>query len=304
MRSRWTLLAKILLFVALLMASALLKQGGLADEELLVHVRPVFRFLSILVALNIALVLFTSVYRRRKGLSPKQQDAILLGLQNVYYIFVVLISIAAGITLYGLDLKEVFYSLSIIAAALAIVTKDYISEVISGLIMTFSGQLSVGDYISIGSIKGRVTTLTITKVVLLNEDDDLVHLPNTKVFNGELVNYTQRMQRRVSIEFEVALANISTVDDFEARLTEALHEYEESIIPGSQSLRVVELHKDWAEFKFRYMLHEQSLSVERDIRRKTSRTVINYIQSVAQRKGEEGRLAEGATRPFPNGGSN
>ncbi len=296
MTPRWTLLAKVLLFVALLAASALLKQQGIFEEETLVHVRPVFRFLSILVALNVALVLFTSVYRRRKGLSPKQQDAILLGLQNVYYIFVVLISVAAGITLYGLDLKEVFYSLSIIAAALAIVSKDFIAEIISGLIMTFSGQLSVGDYISIGNIKGRVSTLTITKVVLLNEDDDLVHLPNTKVFNGELVNYTQRMQRRVSIEFQVALANIPSVDDFEARLIDALHDYEDLIIPGSHSLRVVDLHKDSAEFKFRYTLHERSPNIERDIRRKTSRMVINYIQSVGRRK--EGHYAEGAATPL------
>ncbi len=284
MTPRWTLFAKVLLFVVLLAASAGLKRGGIFEEETLIHIRPVFRFLSILVALNVALVLFTSVYRSRKGLSPKQQDAILLGIQNVYYIFVVLISVAAGITLYGLDLKEVFYSLSIIAAALAIVTKDYISEVISGLIMTFSGQLSVGDYISIGNIKGRVSTLTITKVVLLNEDDDLVHLPNTKVFNGELVNYTQRMQRRVSIEFQVALANIPNVDDFETQLIDALHDYEDLIIPGSHSLRVVDLHKDSAEFKFRYTLHDRSPNIERDIRRKTSRTVINYIQSVGQKK--------------------
>ena len=284
MRLRWSLLFKILAFVALLVGASLLPSLDFLDEETVYHVRPVLRFVSILLALNIALVLFNNYYRRRKGLSPKQDDAILLGLQNVYYILVVLISIAAGITLYGLELKDVFYSLSIIAAAIALVTKDFLAEIISGLIMSFSGQLSVGDYISIGSTKGRVTTLTITKVVLLNEDDDLVHVPNSKMFGGELVNYTQRMQRRVSIEFEVALANIPSVDDFEAALIEALNDYTELIVPNSHSLRVVELHKDSAEFKFRYTLHQRSPTLERDIRRKTSRTVINFIQSVAQRK--------------------
>ncbi len=284
MRLRWNLLFKILLFVALLAGASFLPALEFLDEETIYHLRPVLRFISVLLALNIALVLFNNYYRRRKGLSPKQEDAILLGLQNVYYILVVLLSIAAGITLYGLELKDVFYSLSIIAAAIAIVTKDFLSEIISGLIMSFSGQLSVGDYISIGNTKGRVTTLTLTKVVLLNEDDDLVHVPNSNVFSGELVNYTQRMQRRVSIEFEVALANIPSVDDFEAALTEALRDYAEMIVPNSHSLRVVELHKDSAEFKFRYTLHQRSPTLERDIRRKTSRTVINYLQVVAQRK--------------------
>ena len=283
-RNPWSLLLKLALFVGLLAAPVLYAKLGGPAEGVLGQLRPLFRFVSILVALNIALVLFNDLYRRRKGLAPKQEDAILLGLQNVYYILVVLISFAAGVTLYGLELREVFYSLSIIAAALAIVTKDFLAEILSGLIMSFSGQLSVGDYISVGNIKGRVSTLTITKTVLLNEDDDLVHLPNTKVFGGELVNYTQRMQRRVSIEFEVALANIPSVDDFEASLIAALHDYEEQIVPGSHSLRVVDLKKDSAEFKFRYTLHERSLSVERDIRRKTSRTVINYIQGVSQKR--------------------
>lgn len=282
MRLRWNLLLKIFLFVALLAAASFLPSIDFVGEETAYHVRPVLRFMSVLLALNIALVLFGSFYRRRKGLTPKQDDAILLGLQNVYYIIVVLLSIAAGITLYGLELKDVFYSLSIIAAAIAIVTKEFVIEIISGLIMSFSGQLSVGDYISLGNTKGRVTTLTLTKVVLLNEDDDLVHVPNSRVFGGELVNYTQRMQRRVSIEFEVALANIPSVDDFEAALTEALHDYADMIVPSSHSLRVVELHKDSAEFKFRYTLHQRSPSLERDIRRKTSRTVINYIQGFAQ----------------------
>ena len=273
---------KIVLFVGLLAGASLLPTLESLDPETVYHLRPVLRFVSILLALNIALVLFNSVYRRKKGLTRRQDDAILLGLQNVYYILVVLLSIAAGITLYGLELKDVFYTLSIIAAAIAIVTKDFLAEIISGLIMSFSGQLSVGDYISLGTTKGRVTTLTLTKVVLLNEDDDLVHVPNSRAFGGELVNYTQRMQRRVSIEFAVALANLPSVDAFEAALTDALRDYTDSIVPNSHSLRVVELHKDSAEFKFRYTLHQRSPSLERDIRRRTSRTVINYIQSVSR----------------------
>ena len=284
---------KMVLFVALVVGAGALPRLGLLEADLIAHARPVLRFVSLLLALNVALVVFGLGYRRRKGLAPKQEDAFLIGIRNLYYIAAALLTIAAGLTLYGIGLREAFTSLSIIAAAIAIVFKDFLSELIAGLIIAFSEQVSVGDYISVGAIKGRVTTLTLTKTVLLNEDDDLVHLPNTRVFGGELVNYTQRMQRRVSIEFEVALANIPSVDDFEASLTAALDDYAELIVPGSHSLRVVQLHKDAAEFKFRYTLHERSLEVERDIRRKTSRAVINYIQSVGRARASTSVGAEG-----------
>ena len=300
MRIRWALPLKIALFVGLHVTALILPEaeawiGREAARAYIPFAQSVLRFASLLLALSIAHALFHAAYRRQKRLSPKQQDAFLLGIRNVYYILAAGVALAGALTLYGISLREAFTSLSIIAAALAIVFKDFIVEIIAGLIMTFSGQLSVGDYVSVGTIKGRVTTLTLTKTVLLNEDDDLIHVPNSKLFSGELVNYTQRMQRRVSIEFAVALAHIPSVDDFEAALHAALAEYEHLIIPGSHSLRVVQLHKDAAEFKYRYTLHERSFAIERDIRRRTSRTIISYVQAV----GRGAAAADALQAPHP-----
>ncbi|MFK8057709.1 MAG: mechanosensitive ion channel family protein [Saprospiraceae bacterium] len=249
--------------------------------------RPFLRFATFALALNIALLFFNVLYRRRKALLLTQDDAIILGMRNVYYIIVAFLIFGAIISLYGIDFTTLFTSLSIIAAAIAILTRDFIFEILSGLVMSFSGQLSVDDYISIGTTKGRVTTLTLTKVVLLNEDEDLVHIPNTKVFGGELVNYTQRMLRRVSIEFEVALSAIASVDDFEQELIKSLEEFSDSVVENSYSLRVVDLRKDSANLKFRYNLHQRSFELERNIRKKTSRAVISYVGSVNNKKGEE-----------------
>lgn len=257
------------------------------DFEILSKLRPLLRFASVLLSLNIGLLIFNGIYRRRKGLALGQDDSIILGMRNVYYILAALLSLGAIISLYGIDFTTLFTSLSIIAAAIAIITRDFIVEILSGLVMSFSGQLSVGDYISVGNTKGKVATLTLTKVVILNEDDDLVHVPNTKVFGGELVNYTQRMQRRVSIEFEVALAAIDSIDDFEQELIDSLDEFNEMVVPNSYSLRVVDLKKDSVNLKFRYNLHQRSFELERNIRRKTSRAVINYVGSVGKKKSDE-----------------
>ena len=282
MKQRWQLLLKLLLLALIVLATEVLPRLGNLEGNILEDVRPALRFAGILLTLNIALLIFNAFYRRKKGLARGQDDSILLGLRNVYYILTAFFVIAGIIALYGIDFRTLFTSLSIIAAAIAIVTKDVISEILSGLIMSFSGQLSVGDYISVGTTKGKVTTLTLTKVVLLNEDDDLVHLPNSKVFGGELVNYTLRMQRRMSIEFAVAYSAMNSVDDLEKSLIHALDDFADAVVPNSYSLRVVELHKDFADFKFRYTLVEHGPDIERQIRRKTARSVVNYIQNISR----------------------
>ena len=165
MPTRWSLPLKVALFVALVLGAGSLPRFGVLEGDLLAHLRPVLRFASVLLALNIALVVFSRGYRRHKGLPPGADDAILLGIRNVYYIVAAFLTLAAAITLYGIGLREVFTSLSIIAAALAITFKEFISEIIAGLIMSFSRQVTVGDYISVGAIKGRVTTLTLTKKI-------------------------------------------------------------------------------------------------------------------------------------------
>jgi len=267
-------------------------------QEALAWARPILRFAAILLAINVGLSLFRAAYRRQKDLAPGQNDSMLLGLTNIYYIVVAFLVFGGLIRLYGLDFSTLFTSLSIIAAAIAIVTRDFIVEIIAGLIMSLSGQLAVGDYISIGDTKGKVTTLTLTKTVLLSEDEDLVHVPNTTVFGGELVNYTRRMQRRVSIEFEVALSALRSVDNFEQELIGALVDFEAEVVPGSYSLRVVHLHKDYAEFKFRYTLRERQPELERDIRRRTSRRVIDYVHAAGRHDtvgGKPKHSAQGAT---------
>ena len=286
MSARWRLVAKSLALVALLALTEgpLLLEGHAA--EMLAYLRPLLRLAAVLLAVNVALSVFKAAYRRRKRLGPRQDDSLLLGLTNVYYIVVAFLVFGGLIRLYGLDFSTLFTSLSIIAAAIAIVTRDFIVEIISGLIMSLSGQLAVGDYVSVGDTKGKVRTLTLTKTVLLGEDDDLIYVPNSKVFGGELVNYTERMQRRVSIEFEIALAALRSVDVFERDLVAALAEFEGEIVPESPSLRIVRLRKDFAECKFRFTLHGRHPEGERDVRRRASRRIINYVHAAG--RGPEG----------------
>lgn len=240
----------------------------------------VMGFLIFILSANLVVVFLSWLYRRSKGLKPGEADNIILALQNIYYLLVAGAIITTVIGFFGIDPKALFTSLSIVAAAIAIISKEYISEIISGIIIGFSSnEISVGDYIKIGSHKGKIIDIGLTKIAFLNEDDDIIFMPNTQVFSSQIVNYTKKQIRRVSLEFEVALSAVQSVEQLEAELTKALRDYREYIEPGSYLLRVVEIRKDSLSLKFQYLLRQINREMELEIRRKTVRHIVVYVKN-------------------------
>lgn len=236
-------------------------------------------FLVFFLAANILVVILSWVYRKRRHYMDNQGDNVVLGLKNIYYIFMFGAIVTTALGLFGIDLKTLFTTLSIVAAAIAIISKEYISEIISGIIISFSSnEISVGDYLKIGSHKGKIIDLGLTKIAFLDEDDDIIFIPNTQVFASEIVNYTKKQIRRVSIEFEASLLAVPSVEALELYLTESLKDYHDFIEPGSFWLRVVEIKKDSLSMKFQYVLKQINRELELEIRRRTVRRLVAYIK--------------------------
>src|SRR5690606_14835626 len=114
-----------------------------------------------------------------------------------------------------------------------------------------------------------------------NDDDDLVIMPNFKVYFNEIINYTRRDARIMSIDFQVALKNVISIEELEKDLIRTLESFSEYIQSKSYNLKVVEMKSDALEIKFQYKLKNIDPLLQREIRKKTMREVFNYI-SVSQ----------------------
>jgi small-conductance mechanosensitive channel len=270
-----------LLLAALIAIRINLPAASYLDDPWAAHASLVMGFIVFALSASLAVAILSYLYRRNKKLPSSKNDNVLLGLRNIYYI---VLTGAAMITILGfwnIDLKTLFTTLSIVAAAIAIISKDYVSEIISGIIISFSREVTIDDYVKIGEHKGKIIDINLTKIALLNEDDDVIFIPNNKVFTSEIVNYTRREIKKVSIEFEVLTAAIETVEELESDLIRSIQEYEAHIEPQSYNLKVVYIRKDSVSLKFQYILREINRELEREIRRKTVRRVVNYIKSPA-----------------------
>ena len=234
-------------------------------------------FLIFLISLNTIIYLLAFFYRKRKKYARRQNDNLIAGLNNLYYLIVSGGVLATLLLFLGFDLFTFFTSLSIFAAALAVLSKDYISNVVSGTLIAFSDEINIGDTVLIGGKKGKVTDITLSKFILLNDDDDYVILPNSTVFSNEIINYTRREIRKTSIDFEIDIKHMKKVEELETELIATLSEFHHLIRPDSYRLKIVEIRKDYVSLKFQYILDKPERELERDIRRATIRKVLQII---------------------------
>jgi small-conductance mechanosensitive channel len=219
------------------------------------------------------------IHRKRKKLREDQVDSIISGLQNIYGLIAIIITIASVLTLMGIDVISLLSSLTIIAAAIAVLSKDYISNIISGMLLAFSNDISLGDYIKVGQNKGRIIDMSLTMISILTDNDDVAIVPNNMVYTLDVINYTKREIKKTSIEFEVQLVAIETVKKLEEDLIAAVEEYKDMIQPNSYNIRVDSIKKDLLECKFQYILKAPDRDLENSIRKKVIRSVVQIVKT-------------------------
>ena len=69
---------------------------------------------------------------------------------NLTYLIMFGYAVLSIFSLMGMPPARMFTSLSIVAAAIAILSKDFIADVISGMIISFSSEISIDDYVKFG----------------------------------------------------------------------------------------------------------------------------------------------------------
>lgn len=271
--------AKILVFLALIFFKPTLHSwlNEIGFKDFIID--PLFSFLIFSFAANLLVIGLSYLYRKGKKLRPAQTDNVLVGLHNIFYLLLTGASIITVLAFFEIDFVTLFTSLSIVAAAIAILSKDYLSEIISGIIISFSTEIGIDDFVQIGTHKGKIIDINFTKIALLNDDEDIIFIPNHKVFSSEIINYTKKQIKRVSIPFLVDLKHLTTIEELENQLIHTLDDYEQYIEKNSFWLKIDDIHKDQLMLKFQYTLLEVNKDLEREIRRKTVRRLVNYIKN-------------------------
>lgn len=146
---------------------------------------------------------------------------------------IIIIGIGVFIALSVLQLDGAVTSLlagaGIIGLALGFAFQDIASNFISGVILSVRHPFGIGDIIETNEIYGTVQKLNLRNTILKTMNGQIVYMPNKKVFENPLTNYTKTGFRRVEIACGVSYGDdlekvkkvaIDAVDDVENVLSD------------------------------------------------------------------------------------
>jgi small-conductance mechanosensitive channel len=239
-----------------------------------------YHALVVFLAIEAARLMTIAFYRPQGGV---KKDNFTTGISQIARIVYSLLFAVLIMSLFTISVKEAITTLSLLAAALVLITKDYISNLINGMYMTFARIVNIGDTVKIADSHGKIIDITLSNVHLLNEDDDIVYIPNNNVFASQIINYTRRELKKSSIDFELNVGYIDQLERLEREIIFALKDQQHLILQESMVLKVNSIKHEYCAFKFQYILNDP-LNKEHDNR--IRRQVIAYVmRQVMQSQG-------------------
>lgn len=252
----------------------------------------IYRLIVVICLVEAVKLIVISTYKPQNN---ARRDNFTIGIAHLAKLTYVLMALVLVISLFNVTIKEAVTTLSFVAAAIVLMTKDYISNFINGMYLTFAKVINVGDTVEIGVNRGKILDITLTNVHLLNDDDDLIYIPNNKAFSNEIINYTRRQLKKSNVEFEVEVEYVPTVEWLEEELVNSLRELNELIQAGTCILKVQAVKHEYTSFKFQYILVDP-LNKEQDkrVRKHIIRFVVKMLAQLrAQSNSECGVASKG-----------
>lgn len=217
---------------------------------------------------------------RRKHAYEKVRGNFILGIGRMATVLNAVFIIIALMVALGIDPKEFITSMTIVAMAIAVTFREYITNMISGLIIMFSDQFSIGDHIKIGDNHGKIVDITLANLVVRNEDDDAVLVPNNLVFTTTLVNKSSQKTNRLLVPFELPLTTNLPMGEIENAIRGQLKHNPSVVWDESFELKVHAIGKDYIKYKVFITTNAATNKLHRNLEGEVLHAVLQRMQGV------------------------
>lgn len=131
-------------------------------------------------------------------------------LRSLLKILLLTINLIITLSVLKIPMTSIIAVLSAAGLAVGLALQNSLSNLAGGFIILFSKPFKAGDYIETNSSSGNVESISILYTKIITVDNKTVYIPNGKVADSLIINYSEQDCRRVDFEF-----GISYTDDFE-----------------------------------------------------------------------------------------
>ena len=147
-----------------------------------------------LLTVKLILVCFDKITKHSK-IDALIRHIVRLGLK-AFLLFIALIIVLSSL---GISVSSLVATLSVIGVAFSLAVQGFLSNAFGGVQIISTKPFKTGDYIEVGSDSGLVDDVGLFYTKLLTFDKKLIQIPNSKIANETIINYTSADIRRVEV---------------------------------------------------------------------------------------------------------
>lgn len=224
-------------------------------------------------------------YRRQNKLAINERDNFTLGTDSLATLVTFFITFAGTLVILDIQFREFLTSLSLVAVALVLIFRDYISNYLDSFRLMFSTDFKIGNYIKVGeSTKGVITDISFRATKLKTDEGDVLFIPNTRLITSEVVNYSKVRYKRIIVPFSLPTEVVHPVSAFEQYLKQKLlNTFPDLVQEKKIFLRILTI-KEWqTEFALEVSIDQYSFTTEDKIVKSIYTEVLAYESENAHR---------------------
>ncbi|MBR0598779.1 mechanosensitive ion channel family protein [Sinanaerobacter chloroacetimidivorans] len=165
-------------------------------------------FIDVGLALLIVVVGFLAItvickLLRKALMKSKLDEALHTFFVNCLKVFLWIIVLITAMSYIGIPVSAFLAALGAAGVAIALALKDSLANFAGGILIILTKPFSKGDFIEDYETSGKVDKIDLLYTTLKTFDNKIITIPNGKLANSTIVNYSRADNRRVDCNFSI-----------------------------------------------------------------------------------------------------
>jgi len=254
----------------------------LEKYEILNHmVRALIFLFSANLIFSLGRIITLRIYLQQRE-ETKVQPNFMLGIDRIEFLLNLIAILISLMLAFGIQPLEFLTSITIVAAAIALLTKDYITNIVNGLIMMFSDQLEIGDKIQIGRHTGFIRDITLINLILKNDAGEIILIPNTMALAADVVNFSKNNTHQVIFDAEIISKNEIHLNQLEEALQQILVQYPDVVVKEGAQLNILERKTENLLIRYQFPIKSGEKPTEILVKKALNQAFIDWNYALRQ----------------------
>jgi len=122
---------------------------------------------------------------------------------NVVYALLIAFIVIAALNKVGVETTSLAAVVGAIGLAIGLAFQGSISNVAAGVMLVVLRPFKVGHFVEVAGVSGNVDNIDIMTTNLTTPDNKKIIIPNSKIFDEIIINYTAQKMRRIDLKIGI-----------------------------------------------------------------------------------------------------